>query len=142
MCFSSHSAACGVIAPAVNWRAISWIWRCSSVRSNWLMRGALAERIDDAKGAVDQKVVLHVLAVESPCAAGQGDGEHERVIEGEPVTLADPDRGAIRFIVDRQDAGHRIAQGGEMHRDEIPWVSAFAPCHIGIFIEDLDAQKR
>ena len=27
----------GVIASAVNCCAISWIWRCSSVRSNWLM---------------------------------------------------------------------------------------------------------
>ena len=32
--FSSHS---GVIASAVNFCAISWIWRWSSVRSNWVM---------------------------------------------------------------------------------------------------------
>jgi hypothetical protein len=30
----------GVIAAAVKARAISWIWRCSSLRSNWLI-GAL-----------------------------------------------------------------------------------------------------
>src|SRR5690349_8392994 len=42
ICFSSHSAAWGVMASAVNCRAISWIWRCSSVRSNWLMGAPLA----------------------------------------------------------------------------------------------------
>src|SRR6478672_7550094 len=41
MCFSSHSAANGVIASAVNLRAISWIWSWSSVRSNWLISRAL-----------------------------------------------------------------------------------------------------
>src|SRR3954449_1017262 len=39
MCFSSHSAANGLIASAVNFRAISWIWSWSSVRSNWLIAG-------------------------------------------------------------------------------------------------------
>src|SRR5687767_13732280 len=42
MCFSSHSAANGVIASAVNFCAISWIWRWSSVRSNWVMALPLA----------------------------------------------------------------------------------------------------
>src|SRR5688500_5051077 len=42
MCFSSHSEACGEIASAVNLTAISWIWRWSSVRSNWVMAGSLA----------------------------------------------------------------------------------------------------
>src|SRR5215210_7301464 len=46
MYFSSHSAAIGVIASAVNLTAISWIWRWSSVRSNWCMSGrALARHL-------------------------------------------------------------------------------------------------
>src|SRR5436190_10094654 len=43
ICFSSHSAAKGVMASAVNFRAMSWIWSWSSVRSNWCdMASALA----------------------------------------------------------------------------------------------------
>src|SRR5687767_2709412 len=71
MCFSSHSAAWGVIASAVKARAISWIWRCSSVRSNWLIITASGERMAGWKAGKCRAAASFIAPAveEAPAAA-------------------------------------------------------------------------
>src|SRR3982751_3981696 len=70
--FSSHSAAKGVIASAVNLRAISWIWSWSSVRSNCVIarrsRARPATQQDWLGGGfrLEQPFELHHLANRGP----------------------------------------------------------------------------
>src|SRR4029453_1843960 len=80
MCFSSHSAAKGVMASAVNLRAISWIWSWSSVSSNWCMGAACRLRPrtqqDGLAGGLflqqsfELQDMLRRPAVEDPLAEG------------------------------------------------------------------------
>src|SRR5436309_15366933 len=72
ICFSSHSAANGVMASAVNLRAISWIWSWSSVRSNCVIarrsRARPATQQDWLSGRLGLKEAfeLHHLANRGP----------------------------------------------------------------------------
>src|SRR3954454_8777641 len=70
MCFSSHSAANGVIASAVNLRAISWIWSWSSVRSNWLIARRALARGFFLKQSLEPQHVAHRVPLEHPAAEG------------------------------------------------------------------------
>src|SRR5688500_12459219 len=95
MCFSSHSAAWGVIASAVKLRAISWIWRCSSLRSNWLIYrlwrrgGGPGRRVGEAASFLFLGLLLERPAVEiAPPAARRIAG-----MDGDPLedpVAADP----------------------------------------------------
>src|ERR687893_2613036 len=74
MCFSSHSAACGVIASAVNLTAISWIWRWSSVRSNWL----ISQRALACDFGLGQPFGLEHNPNRRPLAHRPGEGDQAR----------------------------------------------------------------
>src|SRR4051794_33148595 len=92
MCFSSHSAANGLIASAVNFRAISWIWSWSSVRSNWLIAGGsraarrcqqdrlgggfLLQQSLEAKDIADRIPLLHPLVKGAQVGPAVDAAEH------------------------------------------------------------------
>src|SRR5436309_51416 len=76
ICFSSHSAANGLMASAVNLRAISWIWSWSSVRSNCV----IARRALGGAPHVSKMALLSGFLLEQPFepkhVAHRGTFEH------------------------------------------------------------------
>src|SRR5574338_165713 len=103
MCFSSHSAANGAIASAVNLRAISWIWSWSSVRSNWL----IARR---PYGAVRLSARPHPRYRSVGWLLFQQPLELQHVPHGRPLEHPFPERCQVRPLV---EADHLLGPAGD-----------------------------
>src|SRR3954447_10387715 len=136
--FSSHSAANGVIASAVNLRAISWIWSWSSVRSNCVITRrsrARPGRQQDWLGGhlrLKQSFELHHLANRRPLQhplAETGEvrpfveadhflrpaGDHEKIGIGQGQILAEQIGAGAELPVDMVELLAEIADDELLH---------------------------